>query len=116
MRRRDAVAALLAIGAVAGPLGAHAQGAERVYRVASILSSATAVEVAHRESSPFRAYVQAFRERGYVEGRNLILDRRTAEGVFKWMCWSPSVQKRRCQPTALRRRFPLLYRRGANFI
>ena len=59
----------------------HAQQSERIYRIGTISPSATAAELADATAwgrHPMRAAMQ---ERGYVEGRNLIVDRRSAEGV-----------------------------------
>jgi putative ABC transport system substrate-binding protein len=65
------------------PLGLQAQSAERLYRVAAISQSASVTEAANPANPIRRALLQALRERGYVEGRNLIYDSRTAEGVME---------------------------------
>jgi len=80
---RSAITAVTSLSAVLTFTCAHAQGTKKVYRVASILTSATAAEIADRSTPQFRAYVQALGDRGYVDGRNLILDRRTAEGAIE---------------------------------
>ena len=63
---------------------ALAQPAPKVPRVALILATTPQSEMAGRvPASPIvRAFLQSMRERGYVEGRNWILDPRSAEG--KW--------------------------------
>lgn len=57
-----------------------AQTAERIVRVSFISPSATSAELADVSNTVRRAYEQAMHERGYVEGRNLVTERRTAEG------------------------------------
>jgi putative ABC transport system substrate-binding protein len=72
---------LLASGALlAAPLASFSQPTVRIYRVANIDPSVKAAMLAN-PSGPWRVqFLQAMRERGYVEGRNLIYDPRTAEG------------------------------------
>ncbi len=82
MNRRNAVLALLALGS-GTPLGLQAQSAEKLYRVAVISPSSSVSEIADTANPVRRAILQALRERGYVEGRNLIYDPRTAEGVME---------------------------------
>jgi putative ABC transport system substrate-binding protein len=78
LNRRDL---LLATGALlAAPFASFAQPAERVYRVASISPSATAAEIADRSNPGRVQFRQLMQERGYVEGRNVIYDLRSAEG------------------------------------
>jgi putative ABC transport system substrate-binding protein len=56
----------------------------KVYRVGLILTAIPASELAGPEpaSRVVRAFVQELRSLGYVEGQNLILERRSAEGRF----------------------------------
>ena len=73
---------LLSAGALlAAPL-ARAQPAGKVYRVAWFLTTSPLAELAGPEPAhPItRAFVQELRALGYVEGRNLVLERRSAEG------------------------------------
>ena len=84
MRRREFIALLS--GATAGwPLAARAQQAGKVYRVGFILPSTSVSEMAG--PAPVhpgtRAFVQGLRGLGYVEGQNLILERRSAEGRYE---------------------------------
>jgi putative ABC transport system substrate-binding protein len=58
----------------------YAQTPGKVMRVSFISPSATAAELADPSNPVRRGYEQAMRERGYVDGRNLITERRTAEG------------------------------------
>jgi putative ABC transport system substrate-binding protein len=73
------------LSALATPLAAEAQlPATKVYRIAylapgSPLSTLTGPE----PSDPgFRAFVQDLRKLGYIEGKNLVIERRSAEGRY----------------------------------
>ena len=75
------------IGTVAGgvfavPLVAEAQQTGKVYRVGLIANATPLSEMAGPEplNPGTRAFVQGLRTLGYVEGQNLILERRSAEG------------------------------------
>ena len=70
MNRRDAVVALLALGAA--PFAAQAQQAGRVYRVGLVVPAS--------RSEQHDAFRQKLRELGYIEGKNLIVEARYAEG------------------------------------
>src|SRR5436305_274875 len=70
MRRREFIG--LVGGAAAWPLAAHAQEKRRAPRVGVLWHAANAEE----EGSLFTALVDGFRELGYVEGRNIILEHR----------------------------------------
>jgi len=72
-------------GALAAPLAAEAQQAVKVYRVGLIFPSPPVSEMAGPEpvNVAARAFVRGLRTLGYVEGRNLILERRSAEGRFE---------------------------------
>src|SRR6202049_552697 len=78
MNRRDfvvAVVALLALGVAAAPLAAEAQQAGKVYRI-GYLSTPTRASV----ERGLQAFLRTLRELGWVEGQNLIIDYRWAEG------------------------------------
>jgi putative ABC transport system substrate-binding protein len=83
MASRLVLAVTLTIGLLAAPLAAEAQQpATKVYRVgflvnASPLSTLTGPEPSH---PGFRAFVQDLRKFAYVEGQNLVIERRSAEG------------------------------------
>ena len=72
MDRRDAVLALLALGAA--PLAAEAQQAAKVARI-GYLSTSLASRPHLRD-----AFLQGLRDLGYVEGRNVVIEYRDAEG------------------------------------
>ena len=81
MTTRRAFLGTLAGGLLAAPLAVGAQ-AGKVYRVGLIANTAPVSELAGPEpvSPTFRAFVQGLRALGYVEGQNLILEWRSAEG------------------------------------
>jgi putative tryptophan/tyrosine transport system substrate-binding protein len=66
-------------------LAARAQQASKVYRVGWLFSATPFAEMAGPDPiTPIgRALVHGLRDLGYVEGRNLILERRTADGKFQ---------------------------------
>jgi putative tryptophan/tyrosine transport system substrate-binding protein len=78
-RRRFLLTSLA--GALAAPLVAEA----KVYRVGLIFPSPPVSEMTGPEpvNNGARAFIRALRALGYVEGRNLILERRSAEGRFE---------------------------------
>ena len=80
MNRRDTVLALLALGAV--PFTAEAQQAEKVYRVALIVTTTQMADMAGPDPlhPVTRGFVHELRVLGYVEGQNLIFVRRSGEG------------------------------------
>src|SRR5262249_27263617 len=70
IRRRELLAALGG-AAVAWPLAGRAQQADKVWRMGFI---------AHGHESFYDALFEGLREYGYEEGRNLIVERRYAQG------------------------------------
>ena len=84
MRHRVAPV-LFAFALLAAPLAAEAEPAGKVYRVGLILTTSPVSEMAGPEPvHPLaRAFVHGLRALGYVEGQNLILERRSAEGRFE---------------------------------
>jgi len=72
MDRRDTVLALLALGAA--PLAAEAQQAAKIARIGYLTSSQGV------NPHPPEAFRQGLRDLGYVEGRNLVIEYRDAEG------------------------------------
>jgi putative ABC transport system substrate-binding protein len=84
MRRREFVG-LIAGAAQAWPLIARAQRTGKPHRVALILSTSPVSSMTGAEpiNPAVRAFVQALRSLGYVEGQSLILEHRSAEGRFE---------------------------------
>jgi putative ABC transport system substrate-binding protein len=75
MRRRDLVI-LLGGAAVAWPLAARAQQAGKIARIGLLSPQAFP-----RDIDPIQAsFVQGLRDRGYVEGQTIVIERRFAEG------------------------------------
>ncbi|MEO8329501.1 MAG: ABC transporter substrate binding protein [Candidatus Nanopelagicales bacterium] len=74
---RRAFVAGIAVGLIAAPLAAHAQPAGKVYRV-GYLSGAVPTAAA----PVIEAFRQRLRELGWVEGQNIVIDYRFAEGRF----------------------------------
>jgi putative tryptophan/tyrosine transport system substrate-binding protein len=72
MRRREFIALLG--GAAAWPLAARAQKSGKIARI-GYLSSANP-----RSMPAFQAFEQRLRELGYIEGRNIVIEYRNAEG------------------------------------
>src|SRR6266487_4214355 len=72
MDRRDTVLALLALGAT--PFAAEAQQAAKIARIGYLTNS---LGVNPQLPEAFR---QGLRDLGYVEGRNLVIEYREAEG------------------------------------
>jgi putative tryptophan/tyrosine transport system substrate-binding protein len=83
MKRREFIA--LVGSALAWPIAARAQQAEKVFRVGLVLTTTPGSEMVGPDPiyPPTRAFVHALRDLGYIEGRNLVLERRTAEGRFE---------------------------------
>lgn len=72
-------------GLLAAALGAEAEKAGKVYRVALILTSSPISEMAGPEpANPgVRGFVRGLRDLGCTKGRSLILERGSAEGRFE---------------------------------
>ena len=83
MKRREFIG-LVGGATVAWPLSVHGQQPVKVHRVAYVVSTSPLSElVGVNPSHPHaRAFLQAMRDLGYAEGRNLVLERRSAEGQF----------------------------------
>ena len=77
MRRREFIA-LLGGAAAAWPLAARAQQAGKVYRIGFLGNSTAALEA--NLVGPFR---EGLRDLGYVEGRNILIEYRWAEGEYE---------------------------------
>jgi putative ABC transport system substrate-binding protein len=83
MRRREFIT-LLGGAAVTWPVAAEAQ-APKVHRVALVFASSPVATMAGPEpaNAAARAFLHGLRALGYVEGQNLVLERRSAEGRFE---------------------------------
>jgi len=75
-RRTVGLVVILALGVVWWALAADAQPPKKVHRIGMLLSSASALW-AHPLLEAFR---QGLRDLGYVEGQNLVIEYRSAEG------------------------------------
>jgi putative ABC transport system substrate-binding protein len=68
----------LTLGLIAAPLAAEAQQAGKVYRIGFLGNSTPALEA--NLVGPFR---EGLRDLGYVEGRNILIEYRWAEGQYE---------------------------------
>jgi putative tryptophan/tyrosine transport system substrate-binding protein len=75
----------IAFGLATWSLAAKAQQAGKVYRVGLIFTTSPVSEMAGPEpvNPAARVFVRSLRALGYVEGQNLILERRSAEGRYE---------------------------------
>jgi putative ABC transport system substrate-binding protein len=82
---RRQVLAAAAFSFVAGPHTASAGPPAKVYRVGLVSAATPLAETVGAEpiNASARAFVHGLRALGYVEGRNLILERRSAESRFE---------------------------------
>ena len=76
MNRQYALAALVVLATAAVPLGLQAQPAKEKTARIGILVTGSAAQRSHLE----QALMDGLREQGYVEGRNLVVERRYADG------------------------------------
>src|SRR5262245_46519901 len=67
---------LLSGTVIAWPLAARAQQPERVHRIGLLETTSRPLNAAN-----FEAFRQALRELGYIEGRNLVIEYRSADGL-----------------------------------
>jgi putative ABC transport system substrate-binding protein len=81
MRRREFITAAGSIS-LAWPLAARIEAAEKSYRVALIYSVGSVTNMRGPDpTNPYaRAFLHALRDLGYVEGKNLVFEPRSAEG------------------------------------
>ena len=75
MRRRRVIAGLLV--SLVAPLAAEGQQAAKVWRIAYLGNSSAALE-----SELVAAFRQGLRDLSYVEGRNIVIEYRWAEGQY----------------------------------
>jgi len=79
------VTSVVAVLLLAAPLSAGAQQIRKVHRVGLIFTTSPVSEMVGPEPvhPSARAFVDGLRALGYIEGQNLILERRSAEGRFE---------------------------------
>src|SRR5215471_5629048 len=74
--RPSAIGLMLTLAVLVAPLAADAQPPEKVHRIGVLLSHASALW-----AQPLvEAFRQGLRDLGYIEGQNLIIEYRSAEG------------------------------------
>ena len=73
MRRRDFIKGIVG-SAAAWPLAARAQQSERMRRI-GILETSSA------DAASYNAFLEAMNALGYIEGRNIVIEYRSAEGL-----------------------------------
>ena len=78
MNRRESIIAVVALGAAAGPIASFAQQQGKVWRVGFLT-----LRPASENSQDTDAFLKGMRELGYVEGKNLVVEWRFADGKFK---------------------------------
>jgi putative tryptophan/tyrosine transport system substrate-binding protein len=78
MNRRDTIFALVALGAAADPRASLAQQSGKVWRVGFLSPTSASLSSQHT-----RAFLKGMRELGYVEGRNLVVEWRFADGKLE---------------------------------
>ena len=78
MKRREFIVLIGGVAAAPWPLAAHAQEPARIRRIGFLGNSTAALEANLVE--PFR---EGLRELGYVEGRNIVIEYRWAEGDYE---------------------------------
>src|SRR5215470_4520935 len=74
--RPSAIGLMLTLAVLVAPLAADAQPPEKVPRIGLLLSNASALWF----PPLLEAFRQGLRDLGYVEGQNLIIEYRSAEG------------------------------------
>jgi putative ABC transport system substrate-binding protein len=75
MRRREFITLLGGVSAMLGPLSLNAQSPSKVWRIGILETQSMALNAANLD-----AFRQSLRDLGYIEGQNLILEYRSAEG------------------------------------
>jgi ABC-type uncharacterized transport system substrate-binding protein len=77
MKRREFMAGLLLVATLDG---GRAQQAAKTYRIAIVSPSTPIADISESGSSFFRAFFEELRRLGYVEGKNLAVERYSGEG------------------------------------
>ena len=76
MRRRDFITLVIGASALALPLAANAQQTAKIARIGYLASNLG-------NQGPVEAFRQGLRELGYVEGRNVVIEYRDAQGKLE---------------------------------
>jgi putative ABC transport system substrate-binding protein len=79
MRRREFIT-LLGGAAAAWPVAAHAQQIRKVWRIAFVAAGG---RPANLTSSSYAGFAEGMRELGYVDGNNVVIEWRFAEGEYE---------------------------------
>jgi putative ABC transport system substrate-binding protein len=92
MRRRELIV-LLGGAAAAWPLSVCAQQAPRRYRVGWLFAAVPLKDMGGPDpvDPVSRAFVHGLRDLGYIEGQNLVLERRSAEGKLERIGEHPRI-------------------------
>ena len=77
---RLVLAVTVTIGLLAAPLAAEAQQPGKVYRIALVHPAAAVADMTEAKDPYFRVFFAELRRLGYVEGQNLVVERRSGEG------------------------------------
>ena len=87
---RRVLAVTLTLGLLAVPLAIGAQSADKMPRIAVVFGGPTVTTLLGAEPSHphMRAFLQGLRTLGYVEGQNIVIERRSAEG---WLERLPAI-------------------------
>ena len=75
MKRRQFIAGVAGVAVTGWPLPARAQQPHKIYRLGQLHAGTVA-----SRAPMLASFVQGMRELGYVEGRNLLVARRYADG------------------------------------
>jgi putative tryptophan/tyrosine transport system substrate-binding protein len=84
MRRVGVAILVLALAFLAAPLAADAQQTGRIPRIALVLSDSpvTTMQGAEPVHPGTRTFLQGMRSLGYVDGQNIVIERRSGEGRY----------------------------------
>jgi putative ABC transport system substrate-binding protein len=77
---RLVLAVTLTIGLLAAPLAAGAQQRGKVYRIALVHPALAVADMTEAKDPYYKVLFSELRRLGYVEGQNLVIERRSAEG------------------------------------
>ena len=78
MNRRDTIRALVALGVATGPHTSFAQQPNKVWRVGFLSLTPASLNAKNTD-----AFLKGMRDLGYVEGKNLVIEWRIADGNFE---------------------------------